>query len=223
MGGIVTGLWKKTNGSAVEGASPAEETTATPMGEEKKSGEDEKDEEKKSADDETAEKEEPTLLHAVSSTKGDLVMDSETDESRNQLSDEKPTEPEKPVDLIYSLDLYPTQATILTQIREHFNELRSLSEEMRVTFLSQPPEKSFRSKKKIPVKKLILSSTLSLKELKHRWLRPFESHLSSFPVSKVICLDLHFHQLSSLKVPHLLSLFPDSPNPPQSSPLPSPW
>jgi hypothetical protein len=194
MGGIVSNLWKKTNpvptiaGSGLEGVGAVEE--------EKKSDEDEKGEEK--LGDETAQ---------PSSMKGDLVtmMRSEVDESGNDMSNSKPKEPEKPLDLIYSLDLYSNPTTIMNQIREHFHQLKNLSEEMRVTFLSQP-EKSYVSKKKIKIKKLIFQPAVHLKELKHKWLRHFETHLSSFPASEVICLDLNFHQLTSFKVFRPLNL-----------------
>jgi hypothetical protein len=187
MGGIVSRFRTKNHTEPGTVATNAEGMDV--VGEEKKSDDD--DEGKFGEKNETA--------CPPSSGKENLSMGPEFNENAHEVLDQKPKEPEKPLDLIYSLDLYSNPSTITNQIREHFDNLKNLSEEMKATFLSQP-EKSYASKKKIKIKKLLFQPAVHLKELKHKWLRHFEIHLNSFPDFKVICLDLHFHQLTSFKV-----------------------
>lgn len=114
---------------------------------------------------------------------------------------EKVVEPDKPIDQVYYLDLYPPPSIILKQIQYHLQQSKSVSKEVQKIFLSHP-EKSFASKKKLKIEKLIFQPAIHLKQLKHKWLRPFTVNLSSLK-NPIVCLDLHFRQLTSFKVVNL--------------------
>jgi hypothetical protein len=194
MGGIVSGWGKKKNESPAEeqgerdGNAEAAELDA-PKGEEKSEGDEEKEKEPKATSNHNENDPESTLTHPSNTP----LLD-----ENSLLPVASPIRPEKPLDLIHALDLYAPPALINQQILSQLNNLQTLSEDIKNAFLAHPIQ-SLAFKRRVHSEKLIFEPEVHLKQRAHHWLRPFETHLKTLQ-RPIICLDLHFSQVTSLQV-----------------------
>jgi hypothetical protein len=186
MGGIVSG-WRKTANGSPEEVERKEDQV--------------KDEDKKNEGE--IEKNDEQNVEKDGNESDAQSNQNDEDQQKISVDDnpllpiEQPTEPEKPLDLIHDLDLFPSPTLICQQIRSHLNHLQTLSEEVKNAFLSHPSQ-SFTSKRRVPTEKILFESSVHLKELKHQWLRPFETHFKNLK-KPILCLDLHFRQITSFQ------------------------